>query len=173
MPIVVNPALKEVKNPDYTEGGTLPEGKPGSQGVPKSYLEAAIAAHPRSAGGSADLDTCIQAEKWWSATQPYSEQMAAFNGLPAWLATRPEERIAVVTHGGILTRLLKTEVGHGQVSEREREKSPQFSAPSQPLCIQIHVVSCAYIINNQVRREENSAEAGCSRPHAVHPWGAA
>ena len=73
-PIVVHYGLKEIKAGDYTKGGTMPRGKPGSRCLPVSYLKEAVSRHPRSSGGTVDwsiMDHGLSGrDDWFDAHEP-------------------------------------------------------------------------------------------------------
>ena len=110
-PLIVHPALKEIKA-DYTAGGKFPGGKPGCQGLPRSALEAALAAHPRSSGASAD--TSLLNDDWFDPHEPHASQTARVDEFERWLMSRPERSVAVVSHGGCLRYWLQRDLAHGQ-----------------------------------------------------------
>jgi len=111
-PIVVCPSLKEIKL-DETKGGKYPEGRPGCQGMPRSTLQAAVDAHPRSAGGAVDLGHLTE-DIWYNPNQPFDEKCKNLEDLASWLATRKERRIAIVTHGKVLKKWVQATFGHAQ-----------------------------------------------------------
>mmetsp|Transcript_36787 Transcript_36787/g.80139 ORF Transcript_36787/g.80139 Transcript_36787/m.80139 type:complete len:646 (-) Transcript_36787:321-2258(-) len=138
IPVMVHPDLKELKK-DYTFGGRFPVGKPGCSGVPASQLRDAIARHPRASGASVDT-SLIDQEVWFNPHQKHESQLERLEEFVKWLSDRPEQRIAVVSHGGVLRQLLHTELGHGQYIVAELHKIEQkrkfivvqFSAGVQP-----------------------------------------
>ena len=113
-PVVLHPGLKEIKQ-DYTKGGTLPKGKPGARCLPLSYLKNAMAKHPRSSGGKTDFSVMEEAldgvDDWFDPNETHETMCEQLNMACEFLLNRPEERIAVLTHGGVLRKILNLVVG--------------------------------------------------------------
>eukprot|EP00750_Incisomonas_marina_P033301 INCI9742.1.p1 GENE.INCI9742.1~~INCI9742.1.p1 ORF type:complete len:477 (-),score=91.15 INCI9742.1:119-1549(-) len=117
-PIVVHYGLKEIKAGDYTKGGTMPRGKPGSRCLPVSYLKEAVSRHPRSSGGTVDwsiMDHGLSGrDDWFDAHEPNATMRVKLSQFVNCLLKRPESRIAVITHGGALRTLLGISVDHSE-----------------------------------------------------------
>ena len=110
-PIIVLDGLKEMKA-DLTKGGLYPLGKPSCRGLPRPEIEKALARYPRSSGGVVDCSALDAV--WFDPTESEERMSTRLRQLSAWLAARPETRIAVVSHGGCLHRWTGRKLAHAQ-----------------------------------------------------------
>jgi broad specificity phosphatase PhoE len=110
--IFVCPALKELEIDD-TEEGKFIDGSASCQGMTKTMLQAAVEAHPRSSGGLVDFSQ-VPEDIWYNPLQTYDEKCNQFSEFLQWLAARRERRIAVVTHGNLLSHWLQATFGHSE-----------------------------------------------------------
>lgn len=116
-PIIVHPGLREISTKGYAPTPQHPRGKPGVQGLGWPDLQHALYRHPRSSKAFADAS--LVPENWFDPCESWDNMRRGVDQFSSWLATRPERRIAVVSHGGCLKEWLKVELSHGQYVEGE------------------------------------------------------
>lgn len=109
-PMIVQTPLAELTK-DATCSGKFPEGKAGCHGMTRTMIQAAVDAHPRSSGGKIDLSH-IEQDSWCDPFRTFEDKQHSFAEFLQWLAKRPERKIAVVTHGGLLKYWLNARFEH-------------------------------------------------------------
>ena len=141
VPIIVHRALAEMK-PDLTGGGKWPRGKPGCQGLPKSELRQAL---DRVGATHVDLSG-IEEENWFGPHDSEQVQCARVAKFTDWIQARPEVRIAVVSHGGVLREvshmpLLLSEL-HRVVLTRAHPQYSCMAPEPRYRCVGVRRVAC-------------------------------
>ncbi len=101
VPIVAHPDLREIKSAKKhaVHPGSV---KPGCHGVPLQVLQHNLSTLSR--GEDVDLSLLHVNEKgeWHPMNETPAESSARVDNFLAWLAKRPERRIIISTHGGVL-----------------------------------------------------------------------
>eukprot|EP00656_Telonema_subtile_P031357 TRINITY_DN3432_c0_g1_i4.p1 TRINITY_DN3432_c0_g1~~TRINITY_DN3432_c0_g1_i4.p1 ORF type:complete len:484 (-),score=70.94 TRINITY_DN3432_c0_g1_i4:475-1926(-) len=109
VPILVHPSLSTLRKKGLTESGQFPAGAPKYRGSTRSELMDSVLR-----ASAAEVDFEHLPEEWYDPEADFKQRKAELKQLVPWLSQRPERKIAVVTHGPVIKRILGCKVGHGQ-----------------------------------------------------------